>query len=141
MKYKIYAKKHISLQLLAVYSVMSRLCDPWAVARQAPLSVGFSRQEYWSGLPLPCPKEPPPPHPHQGRKHDECPRGSLPIPHPLTPPKAPALLAFHPLDLFSLLLTQIRGIIKGVSFCVSGSFMQHDVYERRPSASAQLLFT
>ena len=24
---------------------------PWTVARQAPLSVGFSRQEYWSGLP------------------------------------------------------------------------------------------
>ena len=27
------------------------LCDPWTVARQAPLSMGFSRQEYWSGLP------------------------------------------------------------------------------------------
>ena len=25
---------------------------PWTVARQAPLSVGFSRQEYWSGLPF-----------------------------------------------------------------------------------------
>ena len=25
---------------------------PWTVARQAPLSKGFSRQEYWSGLPL-----------------------------------------------------------------------------------------
>ena len=29
------------------------LCDPWTVARQAPLSMGFSRQEYWSGLPRP----------------------------------------------------------------------------------------
>ena len=29
------------------------LCDPWTVGRQAPLSTGFSRQEYWSGLPLP----------------------------------------------------------------------------------------
>ena len=28
---------------------------PWTVARQAPLSMGFSRQEYWSGLPLPSP--------------------------------------------------------------------------------------
>ena len=27
-----------------------RLVNPWMVARQAPLSVGFSRQEYWSGL-------------------------------------------------------------------------------------------
>ena len=25
---------------------------PWTVARQAPLSVGFSRQEYWGGLPI-----------------------------------------------------------------------------------------
>ena len=28
---------------------------PWTVARQAPLSMGFSRQECWSGLPLPIP--------------------------------------------------------------------------------------
>ena len=28
---------------------------PWTVTCQAPLSVGFSRQEYWSGLPLPSP--------------------------------------------------------------------------------------
>ena len=27
----------------------------WTVAHQAPLSMGFSRQEYWSGLPYPCP--------------------------------------------------------------------------------------
>ena len=26
---------------------------PWTVAYQAPLSMGFSRQEYWSGLPFP----------------------------------------------------------------------------------------
>ena len=29
------------------------LCDPWTVAHQAPLSMGFPRQEYWSGLPFP----------------------------------------------------------------------------------------
>ena len=28
---------------------------PWTVACQALLSMGFSRQEYWSGLPLPSP--------------------------------------------------------------------------------------
>ena len=28
---------------------------PWTVARQAPLSMEFSRQEYWSGLPFPSP--------------------------------------------------------------------------------------
>ena len=31
------------------------LSAPWTVARQAPLSVGFSRPEYWSGLPFPPP--------------------------------------------------------------------------------------
>ena len=29
------------------------LATPWTVARQAPLSMGFSRQEYWSWLPFP----------------------------------------------------------------------------------------
>ena len=31
------------------------LATPWTAAHQAPLSMGFSRQEYWSGLPLPSP--------------------------------------------------------------------------------------
>ena len=31
------------------------LATPWTVARQVPLSMGFSRQEYWSGLPFPSP--------------------------------------------------------------------------------------
>ena len=30
-------------------------CDPMTVALQAPLSMGFFRQEYWSGLPCPSP--------------------------------------------------------------------------------------
>ena len=34
---------------------------PWTVARQAPLSMGFPRQEYWSGLPLPPPGDLPNP--------------------------------------------------------------------------------
>ena len=38
-------------------SVMSDSVTPWTVARQAPLSMGFSRQEYWSELPLPSPEE------------------------------------------------------------------------------------
>ena len=34
---------------------------PWTVANQAPLSMGFSRQEYWSGLPFPSPGDLPNP--------------------------------------------------------------------------------
>ena len=32
------------------------LCVPWTVAHQAPLSMGFCWQEYWSGLPCPPPR-------------------------------------------------------------------------------------
>ena len=31
---------------------------PWTAAHQAPPSMGFSRQEYWSGVPLPSPQKP-----------------------------------------------------------------------------------
>ena len=34
---------------------------PWTVAYQAPPSMGFSRQEYWSGLPFPSPGDLPDP--------------------------------------------------------------------------------
>ena len=40
---------------------MSDFATPWSVAYQAPLSMGFSRQEYWSGLLLPSPRDPPNP--------------------------------------------------------------------------------
>ena len=30
---------------------------PWTLAVQAPLFMGFSRQEYWSGLPFPSPED------------------------------------------------------------------------------------
>ena len=34
---------------------MSDSATPWSIAHQAPLSMGFSRPEYWSGLPFPSP--------------------------------------------------------------------------------------
>ena len=34
---------------------------PWAVGHEAPLFMGFSRQEYWSGLPFPSPGDLPNP--------------------------------------------------------------------------------
>ena len=36
-------------------SVMPDVATPWTVAHQAPLSKGFPRQDYWSGLPFPPP--------------------------------------------------------------------------------------
>ena len=37
------------------HSVVSDSETPWTVAHQAPLSMEFSRQEHWSGLPFPTP--------------------------------------------------------------------------------------
>ena len=42
-------------------SSVQLFATPWTVAHQAPLSLGFSRQEYWSGLPFPPPGDLPDP--------------------------------------------------------------------------------
>ena len=52
--------------------VSDTFATPWTVAHQAPLSIAFPRQEYWSGLPLPPP-------------------GDLSDPRIETPPASPAL--------------------------------------------------
>ena len=41
--------------VLSCFSRVRLFATPWTVAHQAPLSIGFSRQEYWSGLPFPSP--------------------------------------------------------------------------------------
>ena len=51
-KWKVRVKLLSRVQLLAT---------PWTAAYQAPLSLGFSRREYWSGLPFPSPGELPNP--------------------------------------------------------------------------------
>ena len=43
------------LLLLSHFSHVRLFTTPWAAAYQAPPSMGFSRQEYWSGVPLPSP--------------------------------------------------------------------------------------
>ena len=50
MKVKVKLLSHVGL-----------FATPWTVARQAPLSVGFSRHNYWSGLPFPSPGDLPNP--------------------------------------------------------------------------------
>ena len=47
--------------LLSRCSHIQLFSSLWAAARQAPLSVGFPRQEYWSGLPCPPPGDLPDP--------------------------------------------------------------------------------
>ena len=43
------------IKLLCSCSVVSDSATPWTIACQAPLSMAFPRQEYWSGLPFPSP--------------------------------------------------------------------------------------
>ena len=47
--------------MLSHFSRVQLCATLWTVARQAPLSVGFSRQEYWSGLSCPPPGDLPDP--------------------------------------------------------------------------------
>ena len=61
------ALDHVKVKLL---SRVHLFATPWTVAYQAPLSMGFSRQEYWSGLPFPSPGD---------------------LPNPGIKPRAPAL--------------------------------------------------
>ena len=44
------------LLLVSHFSCVQLFTTPWTAACQAPPSLGFSRQEYWSGLPLPFQK-------------------------------------------------------------------------------------
>ena len=52
-------------RMLSHFSRVQLFLTPWTIPRQAPLSMGFSRQEYWSGLPCP----PPGIFPTQGSTH------------------------------------------------------------------------
>ena len=55
------------------FSQVQLFATTWTAAHQAPLSMGFSRQEYWSGLPFPPPGD---------------------LPHPGNEPTSPALQAY-----------------------------------------------
>ena len=37
--------------------MVNSFATPWTVVQQAPLSMGFPRQKYWSGLPFPSPED------------------------------------------------------------------------------------
>ena len=49
------------LLLLSRFNCVQLFATLWTVAHQAPLSMGFSQQEYWSGLPFPSTKDLPDP--------------------------------------------------------------------------------
>ena len=68
----VYYRMCVCVCVCELLSCVWLFATPWTVAHQAPLSMGFSRQEYWRGLPVPPP-------------------GALP--HPGIEPKPPTLQA------------------------------------------------
>ena len=56
--WKMVWKVKVKVKLL---SCVRLFVTPWTIVHQAPPSMGFSRQEYWSGLPFPTPGNPPDP--------------------------------------------------------------------------------
>ena len=60
---KVYLTKKVKVKSL---SHVRLFATPWTVAYQAPLSIGFSRQQYWSGLPFPSPRDLPNPRIESG---------------------------------------------------------------------------
>ena len=51
-----YTSDNVNSECVCVLSCVQLSATPWTVARQVPLSMEFSRQEYWSGLPFPIPR-------------------------------------------------------------------------------------
>ena len=60
-KFVINATKTSSTLKMLLFSCSVGSAIPWTVACQAPLSMGFPRQEYWSGFPFPSPGDLPDP--------------------------------------------------------------------------------
>ena len=52
---------NVAANVCEVAQLCPTLCDPIDCSHQAPPSMGFSRQEYWSGLPFPSPEDLPNP--------------------------------------------------------------------------------
>ena len=59
--YRYFLPDYYMLLLLSRFSRVQLFATLWTVAYQAPLFTGFSRQEYWSGLPFPSPRDIPDP--------------------------------------------------------------------------------
>ena len=57
IEFKVQKSTHTSTCAgMYMFSHVQLFATPWTAAHQAPLSMGFSRQEYWRGLPFPPPR-------------------------------------------------------------------------------------
>ena len=78
--------------VLSCFSHVQLLGTLWSIACQAPLSMGFSRQEHWCGLPFPPPEDLPDPGTRPAfLTSPELVAGAL----PLVPPGKPILILLN----------------------------------------------
>ena len=108
--------------MLSHFSHVQLFATLWKIARQAPLSMGFSRQEYWSGLSCPPPED----LPDSGIESTSlmspaCQAGSL----SLAPPGKPILALQRP---------HVQADSEEIASCLTPSFNA-----RGPFASSVLL--
>ena len=107
----------MGLQIVKSLSCVRLFATPWTVAYQAPLSMGFSRQQYWSGLPFPSPGD---------------------LPNPAIKPRSPALqtdaLPSEPpgksINGVSALLKQGKADTCGLTIYSIYSFMKVKLFSR-----------
>ena len=74
----IYVCVHAYMWMLSCFSCVQLFVTLWTIAFKAPLSVGFSRQEYWSALPFPPPGDLPDPGIEPGSLTSPSSAGRLP---------------------------------------------------------------
>ena len=92
-KWKEWSANELNALQNSSYCSVARLCltvTPWTIACQVPLSGGFPRQEYWSGLPFPSPGIFPT---QRFNSHLHLPADSLPLSH-LGSPQIILMLVF-----------------------------------------------
>ena len=76
--------------MLSRFSHVRHFVTPWTVALQAPLSMGFSKQEYWHGLPFPPPGD----LPNSGTEPTSLMSPELATSLPLVPPGKSMFISF-----------------------------------------------
>ena len=120
---------HFLLQCMKVkeksLSRVQLFATPWTIAYQAPPSMGFSRQEYWSGVPLPSPK-----HESEKWKWSHSVVSDSWRPHGLQPSRL-----LHPWD-FPGKSTGVGAIAFSIPFPTAGDFPNLKV---KPASPASLL--
>ena len=106
------------------HSVMSYSVTPWTVACQTPLSMEFSRQEYWSELPFPSPGDLPDPGIELGSPALQA--DSLPS----EPPRNPKLrLNLEGYSVTGFLLIILKFLVLTVDFGKIKTLLSRQIYE------------